>query len=277
VPGCVSKNKTEQKIPNMNDNIVDFNNRGIVNLLTGNDDEAIRNFRSSLALLRLELGESSVVDKAVDQLVEKPRVSRYPNRNSHWLLLTCSNQKASWIQTIERIDSIICCEGSKTYHLPISAKLEKLQEGMHGFVYTRPLAFIGHLSLWDLDHFLQIHSAVVIFNMALAHHRKSKVTGSRKLLDKANILYGMCAEVLEHDEIQHRIVVLIKSAALNNKSQLCFEIGDHFEAQKGFDQLSALLLGQNGSEILTQFDEEALEGFLLNLMLLKPCVVAAAA
>jgi tetratricopeptide (TPR) repeat protein len=258
----------------MNSAITVFNNSGICDLLTGENDDAIRNFRNSLALLKFEVNRAISRDEVLDRKADFPALSQSrKERNLLCLSLSLTHQALG--DPIAPInDAIFQSEGCSFYLHPALAKLVSLEE-TGAFIYSRPLTIFGRLSLED-DHFLPIHSAVVIFNLALAHHQKSKVTGVRKLLEKAIALYDLCLELLHQDERQHLVVVFIESAVLNNTSQLHFEMGDYYGARKVMDQLSALL-GAGYYDVLTRFDEEAVQGFLLNILLLKTCAVASAA
>jgi hypothetical protein len=181
-------------------------------------------------------------------------------------------------------------------YLPSCIKLHGLfnQDSFAAFLYARPIRFL-RLSPNDLESCIQLYSALVIFNMALAHHRKGKMSKRRPLLEKAIRLYNMCRQLLETLENQGNqardesrlallevqgMTALIHLAALNNRTQIHLDLDDPMQAQQGLDQLTAHMFGSHGGtihQLLVQVEDDTLRGLLLNLMLTKPCNVALAA
>jgi tetratricopeptide (TPR) repeat protein len=115
------------------------------------------------------------------------------------------------------------------------------------------------------DLCIDVYSAAVIFNLALALQHK----GEEK---KAERLYSIVLKLLLNEHCHLRIAVLVKLASLNNLSQIRFANGDFESAREGLDQLSGFL-----RRAAWNFEEPEVQGLLMNVLLLKVPNVAPAA
>ncbi len=245
--------------------------------MAGEDGKAICRLRDSLAVLKTVVHPSPPNAMLEGNNIEAPSCTTLNVDMESLLGLSCfpfDNQMESTSRRI-RLETTMN-ESPCSSHLPLSVGLPGLQHDSQAFIYSRPFTFKNILSSRDLDIFLHVHSAVVIFNMALAHHRIGKSTGKRVFLEKAVLFYDMCIELLENCDEQTGSARLIELASLNNASLIRIEFGDHSVARRGLDLLSVLLVRAD-SEILASLNEEDVRGFLLNVMLLRHALAAAAA
>jgi len=178
----------------------------------------------------------------------------------------------------------MACDVSFYFHFPSDQQLPILQQNDF-FIYTKPIYFTTSLSINELYCHLHVHCAVVLFNMALAHHQKSRTAcrNSQTLVERALQLYSMSLNLIHNDYTDNDgpdvgISMVVKLAALNNRSELHFEMGNYVDARLGLDRISLhLLCDRRYSEILARLDDKALEGILLNILLFQPHTVAPAA
>lgn len=277
-------------------NIACMNNEAVRFLIAGDNDRALRLLREALVLMkgfvdpRPPFCSNSILPQKESSFgISSSALPFFPltelSSNSiqnHPNIATLSSSSAT--RTLQ------CCEGRCSSHLPSSIKLTGLEEGAETsqtFIYSKPIVFPDEQlsSRDDLGCFLHVHCAVVIFNMALAHHqmmaRSTNIRncgGNRALMDKTMALYDMSLELLENSDPALGNARLVELAALNNVSQLRFEVGDHFAARKGFDLLAVLMFGSSFCPyMLSHFEEGDVRGFLLNIVLLQPSTVALAA
>ena len=137
------------------------------------------------------------------------------------------------------------------------------------------------------EEHVHVYTGIVIFNLALAHHRKAKssqiTTGRCGCLTKADKLYGMALKILGHD-FSNTISVLVKLASINNMAVIRFEMGDSERAKSGLQHLSKML--QQCSDLTPNmscatdspmFQEPQIKGLLMNVLLLRAPRVAPAA
>jgi hypothetical protein len=272
-----------------------MNNEAVHLLIAGEDERALRLLRESLVLMKGFVDPRPPfrdTDASIPPMTTKDSLFRLSSSSSAAALsfftttATPSDANHTSIRTSSS-SSQQCCDGRCSSHLPSTLRLTGLEEGAESsqtFIYSKPFVFPDELSSKDLGCFLHIHCAVVIFNMALAHHHMAKSVihsqycAARSFLDKTIALYDMCLELLENCDPQLGNARLVELAALNNVSQLRFEAGDHVAARKGFDLLAVLMFGASFCPfVLSHFEEGDVRGFLLNIVLLQPSTVALAA
>jgi hypothetical protein len=107
------------------------------------------------------------------------------------------------------------------------------------FIYNSALMF----SLLDISDCtpsgddIQVHTSVIILNIALAFHRRG-LTGNSAFLLKAEKMYEMVGKILGNSEDGDQgTALLVKIAAVNNLSQLRHGRGDYASSQEGFRRL----------------------------------------
>jgi hypothetical protein len=138
-------------------------------------------------------------------------------------------------------------------------------EHAHSFLFTEALIFFA-----DCDDRLinesncRIYSAVVIFNLALVHHRQSNKPGNAACLIKAERLYDIVNRLLDSEAHNQGTVLLVKLATLNNRSLLQHEQSNYKSAQEGFELLAWTISSVPSSMLSSsQIDVDAL---LLNVL-----------
>jgi hypothetical protein len=124
---------------------------------------------------------------------------------------------------------------------------------------------------------LQVYSAVIILNIALAYHRKG-VSGNAACLAKAGKMYGVVTNLLSGCENNQGIALVAKLASINNLSQLRHSQGDYNFSQEGFQYLGDLInvAGEN-LERLSVCNAQMYKGMLLNILCVAPPDAAPAA
>ena len=139
-------------------------------------------------------------------------------------------------------------------------------EHAHSFLCTEALTFFADCRDDRLinESNSHVYSAVVIFNLALAHHRESKKSGKAACLVKAERLYVLVNRLLDCEVDNQGTVLHIKLATLNNLSLLQHEQSNYESAQKGFELLAWTISSVPSSRIASiQINVDAL---LLNVL-----------
>lgn len=252
--------------------VTDSNNQGVALLVMGEADKAVRYFKEALAILKQAVFHPNAIISVQDAFLADSRKASEGSTMGSSRDALVSYGKESNIELSSQTDR------HKTAELDRRRQITVPVPGLHdrdSFIYNHALTCPCDIAREDLEFYIHVHSAVVIFNMALAHHRKGKTHRLPSLLRKAICLYDMSLALLENGPSKGT-GLLVKVACLNNKAQINHAHGEYTEARVSLDQLSRIILanGNSGALIL---DESDVEGFLLNLLLLNPPQVAQAA
>ena len=140
------------------------------------------------------------------------------------------------------------------------------------YVYSRPL-LIYPTPTQDTDAQLALHSAVILFNMALTCHQIGR-HGKESSLRRAATLYKMSTQLLLCPSQGGGSCAVLALLALNNRAQILYELCD-FDHSKGCLKEIAKLI--QTTRLQKSLPEKDLEGLLLNVMLLKTPSAAQAA
>jgi hypothetical protein len=160
----------------------------------------------------------------------------------------------------------------------LAHSLPSLQDS-NSFIYCSLLAFSPADASETLptEDTIQVYSAVIILNIALAYHRKG-LSGNEASLTMAEKMYGMVTKLLSGCENNEGVALVAKLAAMNNLSVLQHSQGDYNSSQQGFQYLTYLidLAGENleGSPLCSA---QMYEGMLLNVLCVAPPDAAPAA
>ena len=138
------------------------------------------------------------------------------------------------------------------------------------YIYSRAFAFpSNHGAASDSDY--PLHSALILFNIALAHHLRAQgQVGDRSLRDAA-YFYTMSLQILGSVELRcgKSAVAPIKLAALNNLAVIHYEQGSarkaHAILTETYEFLSPSVLGNHGQA----FDQLDFDGLTLNAVMMK--------
>jgi hypothetical protein len=156
------------------------------------------------------------------------------------------------------------------------AMLSGLHDGSQPFIYNRPFCFSKNLASNSFNSHLHLYGAVVLFNIALAHHRIGKLIKSQSYLEKATMFYDSCFEMLETRGARLGCFTIMKMAALNNASQIRLELAECKVARMSLDLLVNVMADAEPDALASLSKEEA-GGFILNILLLRNGVPTAAA
>jgi hypothetical protein len=118
-------------------------------------------------------------------------------------------------------------------------------------------------------------ASVFLFNSALAHHLKGKLSGQVKYFYKASKLYDSIVRLIlyhchQDKRLQHIVVI-----ALNNRAQIHYEyLSDHLTSQQLFQVMSDIMVRQGTDGGM---DQEGLHCILQNALCIRyPCSAGAA-
>ena len=219
---------------NQVDYAVRLNNEAVSLLLAGNDQQAVECLTKSVSLMKRVLARAT------------SHGAPSPSSSSGFIgLSTSQSSRASGPispSSASSVDSSICIHHA-------SSSLAGLAD-RQCYIYNQALTisnmdcdgvFSSSSSSCHIESYAQVYSAVIIFNMALAHHRGRR-NGNKKCADRAIVLYNMIMRLLRHSGTSGTAGV-VKFATINNLSQLRFEQGHYSQAREGLDYLSTLMLG----------------------------------
>jgi hypothetical protein len=168
---------------------------------------------------------------------------------------------------------------NKAQNIQLTAhSLPNLLQDSNGFIYCSLLAFsLEEAETVPSEDTLQIYSAVIILNIALAYHRKG-VSGNVACLAKAEKMYVMVTKLLSGCENNQGIALVAKLASINNLSLLRHSRGDYNFSQEGFQCLGDLMdvAGQNLTRS-SLCNAQMYQGMLLNILCVVPPDYAPAA
>ena len=219
---------------NQVDYAVRLNNEAVSLLLAGNDQQAVECLTKSVSLMKRVLARAT------------SHGAPSPSSSSGFIgLSTSQSSRASGPispSSASSVDSSICIHHA-------SSSLAGLAD-RQCYIYNQALTisnmdcdgvFSSSSSSCHIESYAQVYSAVIIFNMALAHHRGRR-NGNKKCAERAIVLYNMIMRLLRHSGTSGTAGV-VKFATINNLSQLRFEQGHYSQAREGLDYLSTLMLG----------------------------------
>ena len=154
---------------------------------------------------------------------------------------------------------------------PSEQPLAGLQEGSL-FVFDRPL-LLAH-GIEDSGEQLEITSAILMFNFALACHQLGKLSGNTRLLNQAKHLYELTLRC-SSNKTQEDAAVL-QCLALNNLAYILHQECDFSTSKLYMDRLS-MVADDDCLLLLTLYvAPEEVEEILLNLLQREPTGAQAA-
>jgi hypothetical protein len=221
---------------------ITLNNDAVQALVDGNDARAAESLTRAIKIFK-------------DELSKPPQVS-LPEDSSYFV-----------------------ADESSPSSTTLTVQLPELHQEQQSFLFNQALKLPEHSvngenrpTVSESD--LHVYTGAVIFNLALAHHRKGMNSGQGALLIKSEKLYSMILKLLSDDDHNtSRIAILVKLATVNNLAQRCFESGDFEQARQGLGHLSSTFRIKS----LSFLQEDNIKELLMNVLLLKPPKVAPAA
>lgn len=146
-----------------------------------------------------------------------------------------------------------------------------------GYIYKQPIRIPESHCHMEEAEFQTSSSAVILFNLGLAHHLRGMEDDSgpplvpSKILSKALTMYELCTQVLAQEGIQADI--LFDMILANNIGQLHTVLGSTLKARLCFEHLLATIMfrlvncggkQEFGDDSLTTAGDDVLDGFLEN-------------
>jgi hypothetical protein len=160
----------------------------------------------------------------------------------------------------------------------LAHSLPNLQD-YNSFIYCSLLAFsVAEASeTLPTEETIQVYSAVVILNIALAYHRKG-VSGNEASMARAEKMYDTVAKLLSGCENNEGYALVAKLAAMNNLSVLQQSRSDYSLSQEGFQYLGDLIdVAGDNLERSSLCSAQMYQGMLLNILCVAPSDTAPAA
>ena len=123
---------------------------------------------------------------------------------------------------------------------------------------------------------LSFYIAIVEFNMALSLHLLSRRVGEKPLHNALHV-YDYCLEHLSRSGCSMESSKLLFFAALNNKAAILYDLSSFQMAREVLASLFDAINSCRKTGGLSSIDDNDLEGFLFNVMLLRGACIAPAA
>ncbi|CAB9499803.1 expressed unknown protein [Seminavis robusta] len=146
--------------------------------------------------------------------------------------------------------------------------------GDNHFVYTKALTFTSTPVLSPAN--ISFYIGVIEFNMGLTLHFLSRRLGE-KFLFSALTVYDFSLEHIKNSGYGIECSKLLLFAALNNKAALLYDLSSYETARDVLTSLLDSIHNCKKAGILSSIDDQDLEGFLFNVMLLRGATIAPAA
>lgn len=151
--------------------------------------------------------------------------------------------------------------------------------GLHDdccFIYGNALIFNMDYNVMPSTDYIHIYTSVIILNVALAYHRRGLSANATCLL-KAEKMYEMVGKLLATSTAAQGTELLVKTAAINNLSQLRYDQGDYAFARDGFQYLASLISYAGDRLHAFNCEEDVYRGMVLNALLVSAPDTAPAA
>lgn len=137
-----------------------------------------------------------------------------------------------------------------------------------GYIYNRLLTIDGHQLPVDLRSASELSLAIVVLNLALVYHNESLKYRTRGSIEMAVNLYNHAIKVLGYAD-NKGTAGLVRIAALNNITQLRYELGNFSLARESLHHL-ALMVSSCASSVgrpMEPFvDDEVKKGMIMNIL-----------
>jgi hypothetical protein len=120
-----------------------------------------------------------------------------------------------------------------------------------------------------------IYCAVIILNIAMVYHRQA-ISGEQDAIFKAEKFYNMVTHIVENCDSNQGTELVLKLAAVNNLSGICFGKGEFESSEEGFRTI-AWLVSSTQVDRSSLLNSMVVEGMLLNALMVNRLAAAAAA
>jgi hypothetical protein len=268
-----------------------LNNEAVSMLLAGNDEMAVARLAQSIALMKRVLARAQA-----QTAVSSSRSSS----------TSCCSGSASSLSATGPISPLVEQDlGAYAIIHDASAPLAHLVDRQY-YIYNHALTISNNIKEEQnvpLKSYAHVYCAIIMFNMALAHHRRGLQHGNRltnkKCKDRAIVLYNLILRLLRQSDTTTTAALVegsagfIKLATLNNLSQLRFEQGQYAQAREGLDYLGSLIqraqlaagaaasasteASSNNNQAALFLESIEMKGLILNVLFVKSPQCASAA
>lgn len=229
---------TDSANPELNSDPVALNEQGVSWLCYGGNQEAVAYFKNALVTMKASLHQVPEHQQNLQDTTRSSPASRY-----------------------------------NSVSLPGSTAAEDKY-----YIYTHALVFASRPGGGILQDDYALYSALVLFNIALAHHLQANKTHEDGALREAAYFYSMCLQILSSVEPfcpNKGTVAPIKLAALNNLAVIHYEQGNARKAHSILKETYYLLSPEYLQGLDGQaFDQEDFDGITLNAVMMKWTFVA---
>jgi hypothetical protein len=258
-----------------------LNEKGAALLLAGDDKSAVACLTQSLMIVKRLL---NVIDEEDTQSLSQSQ-SQLSSASITDAKTTLHSSSSSSFQILQ----------------PSSVVLPNLNHPqIESFIYDRVVTFVSDNAN---NGNIKLHAASVVFNLALAHHRRAiilamagNLSSSKLCMEKAKQLYQMVLQLLpegfgvvnpgdksasEQPCVYSDMTRMVRLAAINNLCQIHYEQGLYDQVHDGLGDMLTLIY-QAEAEASSSWSFRALfranewDGFLLNILMTRPNVAAAA-
>ena len=245
---------------------IELNNRGALFIETGLFDEAIPVLSHALCLTKKAMRESAVTSPEPGKCCS---LSRELAQNVP--VMDCARSRDD-----TAIEAFIVSLGETAPCCPTESELS----AKNGYFYKCPIRIQMNQAQRNSGFQSAVNtSAVVLFNLSIAHHLGGIQDGrlfSVKKLQKAMIMYELCHQLFVQGHVQTDALVVM--VLLNNLGQIHAMLGSREKGCRYFERLLSLMmyvLMDGGKQY--QGHEQVFEGFFQNVSSLLLSTDSAAA
>lgn len=148
-----------------------------------------------------------------------------------------------------------------------------------GYIYNRLLTIDIDQLPFTPESAAELSLAIVVLNLALVYHNESLTFQTKGSIDLAVNLYNHAIKVLGHAD-NKGTAGLIRIAALNNLTQLRYELGNFLLGRESLQHLALMVSSGSSSDdrrSASVVDDEVKKGMMMNILSLSNQHVAPAA
>jgi hypothetical protein len=261
-----------------------LNHQGVDALLDGRDDLAVHCFAACVTMMKQILSSSrALVEPQPSTSILQVQIDQEsPNNNNH----------STGSQTVQ-LPPVIMHGPSKDDDSILFNRAILISNG-----HPHPTPSSDPRRRGLTQHDIHVGMAAVIYNLAIAHHRRGREMGLAVFTHKAEKLYTMALQFWADDDLgvnnnnnnnssinscynnnNNSIGFLVKLASINNLLDIRLESGDHDSAKECLHRVYSLLQSSGFStrDEISSPVEADIKVLLGNLLLLQPSQVAPAA
>jgi hypothetical protein len=273
-----------------------LNHQGVNALLNGREDLAVQCFTACVTMMKRILSLRPVEPQPSTSILQQAKIQIDQESSNN------NNNSSTSSRTVQLPPVMMMHGQSKDDSILFNRAILIPNGHPHHQTPSSVMPSTG-----AMQHDIHAWMAAVVYNLAIAHHRKGKAIGLVAFTQKAEKLYTMALKFFGDDNLvmvmvntsnnyynsninscytadNNSIGLLVKLASLNNLFEIRLESGDHDLAKECLYRVYSLLQSSGfsmrnelSSEAAFFFQEEDIKALLQNLLLLQPPQVAPAA